>query len=218
MPHKFDATVIAQKILSAVARLKEQYASEYVIDFLMGSKSEKILPEHRLLKTFGAGADLSRQQWLNHLRDLISLGYLNRSSSENSVLFITEKGWRVLNGKEQVWLMKSNFGNKLGVKSTRISRAPDYEPDLLEHLKDVRNYLASKYETEAEEIVPYLKLHQMATYLPNTKYDLQKIAGWDDTRLRSYGLPFLKVILEYLEVNGLETRMRQKGKLRPPEC
>jgi ATP-dependent DNA helicase RecQ len=39
---KFDATLIAQKALSAVSRLNERFGSNYVIDFLRGSRSEKI--------------------------------------------------------------------------------------------------------------------------------------------------------------------------------
>jgi len=210
MPRPFDATVLAQKALSAVARLNQQVSQEYIIDFLTGSKSEKILPEHRLLKTFGIGAGLSRQEWLNHLRDFISLGYLARKSADDSTLLITPKGWRVLKGQEQVWLEKSARGNKISKKGVRIPDAPEHEPDLLGHLKDVRKYLASKYEIETDEVVPFLRLHQMAVWLPDNPDDLQQIAGWNDSQLKSYGSAFLQLIREYLEVNGLQSRMNLK--------
>ena len=59
---RVDATVIAQKALSAVARLKERFGTMYVIDFLRGSQSDKIRPEHKELKTFGAGADVEQRR------------------------------------------------------------------------------------------------------------------------------------------------------------
>src|SRR5476651_1272271 len=73
---RFDATLIAQKALSAVSRLKERFGSTYVIDFLRGSKSEKIWEEHKQLKTYGVGADISKTDWLRYLRELVALGYL----------------------------------------------------------------------------------------------------------------------------------------------
>src|SRR6185503_11747896 len=65
---KFDGTLIAQKALSAVARLKEHFGNTYVIDFLRGSKREKIREEHKQLKTYGIGADISRADWSRYMR------------------------------------------------------------------------------------------------------------------------------------------------------
>nr|MBP6577947.1 RecQ family ATP-dependent DNA helicase [Chryseobacterium sp.] len=47
----FDATVDAQKLLSAVYRLKERYGKNLIIDFLRGSKSVKITDFMRSLPT-----------------------------------------------------------------------------------------------------------------------------------------------------------------------
>ena len=44
-----DATLVAQKFLSAVARLNEKFGAGYIIDVLRGSNSEKIRQEHKLL-------------------------------------------------------------------------------------------------------------------------------------------------------------------------
>jgi len=206
----FDATVTAQKALSAIARLEEKFDERYVIDFLLGSKSEKIAAEHRTLKTFGAGAGQTKQEWLIHIRELVSRGYLNRSSGGSPALQISEKGWRVLRGDEKVWLEKSSFGNKIGFTKHRREKAPEFEPDLLDELKKVRKYLASKYEVDADDVIPYLRLHQMAAYLPASREHLQAVAGFDEKKMSSYGSSFLKVILEYLEVNGLSSRMGMK--------
>ena len=213
MHRPFDATLLAQKALSAVARLKEQYKSDYVIDFLTGSRSEKIPVEHRQFKTFGAGADISRQDWLNLIRDLISLGYMKRSPND-SLLSITEKGWQVLKGGEKVMLAQPPFSKREATVKTKSGRnaAPEHEPDLLQLLSELRKYLASRDEVQTEDIVPYLRLHQMATYLPDNKENLKSIAGFDAEQLRKYGSAFLKIINEYLEVNGLKSRMHLRRK------
>src|ERR1700712_6114264 len=73
---KFDGTLIAQKALSAVARLKERFGSAYVIDFLRGSKREKIWEEHKQLKTYGAGAEISKREWQGYVREVAWRGSL----------------------------------------------------------------------------------------------------------------------------------------------
>ena len=208
--NQVNTTQIAQKALSAVVRLEERHEMEYVVDFLRGSKSEMILERHRQLKTFAVGADLTRQEWLNHLRDLVSLGYLKRLDS--SVLAVTEKGWRVLQGEEDVWMEKSSLGNKIAFVKKPRGKAPEFEPDLLEELKKVRKYLAAKYEVEGEDVIPHLRLHQLSVYLPSTPHDMQTLTGLDDERMKRYGTGFLKVIRQYLEINAMPSRMdRWKG-------
>jgi ATP-dependent DNA helicase RecQ len=46
----------------------------YIVDFLRGSRSEKIWSEHKELKTYGAGADISKADWQRYLRELIATG------------------------------------------------------------------------------------------------------------------------------------------------
>ncbi|MEI8059540.1 MAG: RQC domain-containing protein, partial [Ferruginibacter sp.] len=55
-----DATLIAQKFLSAVARMNEKFGAGYIIDVLRGSQSEKIRAEHKKLTVYGIGKDLSK--------------------------------------------------------------------------------------------------------------------------------------------------------------
>ena len=59
-PDTYDATVDAQKALSAVYRLSGRYGAGYVIDVLRGSANERIAgngPDG--LSVFGVGADRS---------------------------------------------------------------------------------------------------------------------------------------------------------------
>ena len=104
---KFDGTLIAQKLLSAVSRLKGQFGSSYVVDFLRGSKSEKIRPEHRELKTYGIGAGIGKADWLRYIREIAALGYLELTGGLYPLLQLTAKSELVLKGKQQVELVAS---------------------------------------------------------------------------------------------------------------
>ena len=211
MHRSFDATKHSQKVISAVSLLSKSSNINYIIDFLTGSDSEKVEVNHRQFELFGSGRGVTKQDWLNLIRDLISMGYLNRHIGRESLLTVTEKGKKVTNGEEKVLLMTSPFRkNEKAIVVSGRRKVPDFEPDLLQLLKETRIYLARLNEVDAEDIVPYLRLHQMATYLPDNQDDLMIVARFDDAQLKSYGTAFLKVINEYVEVNGLKSRMHLK--------
>src|SRR5690606_19393549 len=101
-----DGTVIAQKALSAVARLNGRFGLNYVVDFLRGSRSERLRAEHKALKTYGVGADIRKEDWMEYIKDLIGQKYLQKADGEYPVLQLTEKSASVLRGKEKVQLIK----------------------------------------------------------------------------------------------------------------
>jgi len=97
---KFDGTIIAQKALSAVARLDGRFGLSYLVDFLRGSKSEKIKSYHKNLKTYGVGADIPKEDWFRYFKDLIAFGYLRQAGDEYPIIQLTEKSPVVLRGEE----------------------------------------------------------------------------------------------------------------------
>ena len=60
-PNLKDATIIAQKILSAVVRVKESFGMRYIVDVLHGSNSEKMREEHKNLSVYGIGKDRAKK-------------------------------------------------------------------------------------------------------------------------------------------------------------
>ncbi len=101
---KIDGTIIAQKVLSAVFRLKERFGLNYVINFLRGSHSKKIKSWHKDIKTFGVGQDISIEHWKGYIQNLVDLNLLKFTQDEYPVLKLTEKSDSVLKGQETVSL------------------------------------------------------------------------------------------------------------------
>jgi ATP-dependent DNA helicase RecQ len=205
---RFDGTVIAQKALSAVARLQERYGATFVIDFLRGGKSDKIKAEHRALKTYGVGADLSHEDWRRYLSDLLAMGYLKQDEGRYPVLKLTEKSRPVLQGNETVMLVKSITRTEAAVA------APAYEKELLAQLKVLRNQLASEANVPAYIIFSDATLLELAAYLPQTAEDLKRISGFGEIKLQRYGQRFLQIVVEYCQAHCLSTRIRTKPRAR----
>ncbi|OIQ67405.1 ATP-dependent DNA helicase RecQ [mine drainage metagenome] len=203
---KFDGTLIAQKALSAVTRLKERFGYTYVIDFLRGSKNEKIREEHKALKTYGIGADISKTDWLRYIRELTGMGYLYVSDDAYPVLKLTAKSEAVLKGLEKVMLIES----ETVAEHQHSAEVLPFEAGLLTELKNIRRDIALH-----ENIPPYIILSdatlvELATYLPQSLDEMRLISGFGDVKLARYGREFLLPVKDYCTRNGLTSKIKQK--------
>ena len=205
---KFDATLISQKALSAVARLNERFGSNYVIDFLRGSRSEKIRDEHKQLKTYGIGADISKPEWHRYLRELVTLGYLSITDDAYPVLKLTDKSNSVLKGQEKVELVASQTTEE------RQQEVIPYEAGLLSELRLTRRDIAINQNVPAYIILSDAALMEMATYLPQTLEELRLISGFGEIKLARYGHEFLTPVKDYCIKHGLSSRIKQKSTRR----
>jgi ATP-dependent DNA helicase RecQ len=203
---KFDGTLIAQKALSAVARLKERFGYTYVIDFLRGSKNEKIREEHKELKTYGIGADISKTDWLRYIRELTGMGYLYVSDDAYPVLKLTQKSEAVLKGLEKVMLIESQTTEE----HQHSSVALPFEADLLTELKNIRRDIALHENVPPYIILSDATLVEIATYLPQNLDEMRLISGFGDIKLARYGREFLLPVKDYCTRKGLSSKIKQK--------
>jgi ATP-dependent DNA helicase RecQ len=205
---KFDGTLIAQKALSAVARLKERFGSTYVVDFLRGSKSVKIREEHKELKTYGAGADISRPDWIRYFNELVARGYLRISDDGFHILKLTPKSDAVLKGTEKVELIAAQVFEE--AEQEEIA----FDTDLMHLLRMQRQEIAMRENLPAYIILSDATLLEIATYLPQNMDELHLISGFGDVKLARYGRDFLNAINAYSKEHGLISKMDQKAKKR----
>lgn len=209
----FDGTIIAQKALSAVYRTNQRMGLGYLVDFLRGSQSQKIWDEHKNLKTYGIGADISKNEWFEYFRDLIAQGFLKQSDGQFPIIQLTEKSLDVLKGNVSVELIKATV--KEEKKTSLVSNVShDYFKDLFADLKKVRTEFA-----RGENVPPYVifsdaTLVEMATFLPHNNAEMRKISGVGDLKLDKYGADFIAEIRNYCEKNDLVSRIELKSPKR----
>jgi|CXWL01.1.fsa_nt_gi ATP-dependent DNA helicase RecQ len=203
---KFDGTIIAQKALSAVYRTGQRFGIAYLVDFLRGSESMKIRDEHKNLKTYGVGADISKGHWFDYFKDLIAQGLLVQNDGQFPTIALTEASMDVLAGNTKVELIKLKIKEE-----KRKTLVPDvvhpHIPELFDALRQLRTVFARN-----ENVPPYVvfsdsTLVEMATYLPQNDWDLRKISGVGDLKFDKYGADFLNEIRNYCTRNNLATRI-----------
>ncbi|MEO6729579.1 MAG: DNA helicase RecQ [Ferruginibacter sp.] len=206
---KADATVEAQKLLSAVSRLNGRFGINYVVDFLRGSSTTRM--EHQSLKTFGIGKNISKDQWKLYVRELLHLKYLQQSEGEYPVLQLNETSMQILKGEMKVQLTKS-----ITVRTNEPvhQNAMRVHNELFKILKDIRYALAKEENVAAFQVFSDATLMEMATYLPLTTSDLSNISGFGNLKLVKYGSLFLDPIIDYCRANQLATKMDAKAPKR----
>lgn len=200
-----DATVNAQKLLSAIVRTGERFGGGYIIDFLRGSASEKINPVHKELKTYGIGKDVKKEEWQWLLQQLLQHQYLAKTEEQFATIHLTPKGWKVLRGESII---------KLLIKKEKIAAEKTaelgYDKQLFTVLKTLRADMADMEHVPAYAIVADNTLMELVTYLPLELNHLKHISGFGDYKISKYGATFLHAIKEFAAQNGLETRITQK--------
>ncbi|WP_420394442.1 DNA helicase RecQ [Acuticoccus sp.] len=190
----FDATVLAQKALSAVARTKERFGVEHLICVLRGERSEKVEKwGHHELKTFGVGADQSRKTWRSIFRQLGVIGLAEADAGEYPTLKVSGEGWRVLKGEARVTLRKDALSLRDETRKTSPELPTDYDGELLERLKVLRRVLADTRDVPAYVIFSDRTLIEMAARRPTTEAELRGIHGVGERKLKDFGAAFLEV-------------------------
>lgn len=199
-----EGTVLAQKVLSAVTRLQERFGAGYVIDFLRGSNAAKIQEEHKQLKTFGVGKDVSKEDWNSIIRDLLAQNYLTKSDGQYPVLKLTAKSAAVLKGLEKVMITKSKEIEEV------YSPKESYEQELLQQLKETRRQIANEENVPAYIVLSDATLMELATYLPHNREEFFKISGFGQVKIEKYGKQFWDVVAAYCRENNLKSRIHLK--------
>ncbi|WEN14680.1 DNA helicase RecQ [Rhodanobacter sp. AS-Z3] len=206
-PKTWDATVPAQKALSAVYRTGQRFGSGHVIAVLRGEETERVLSlDHHRLTTFGIGADMDDKQWRSVFRQLLAAGLLEADAEGYGTLRLTAASRAVLSGGQRVKLREDarperatrrrrdsklitgdpRSGGSLGIEA--------YEQPMWDELRALRTQLARQ-----QGVPPYVVFHDatllaMLRALPANEDELASVSGVGEAKLKRYGRDFLAVI------------------------
>ncbi len=217
---QFDATVIAQKILSAVIRTEQRYGVAHVADVLRGSRARKVIDAgHDELSVYGIARDFSKDEIKVISRQLMEGGLLGKGDGEYPTLSVPEAGREFLRNRATLQLTrkKERPSGRTAFDKARL----DYDQGLFDLLRDVRRVLAEELGVPPYVVFGDVSLVQMAYFLPQSKESFSRISGVGAAKLEEYGEVFVKHIREYAEQNGLEekeqpsTRRKSRSLRRP---
>lgn len=208
-PQFFDGTLIAQKALSCIYRLKENEPITIVIDVLRGSQNEAVRERnYQEIKTYGVGKDISWRNWQQYIIQLINLGYIEIAFHKNNHLQLTSLSKMVLFEDEKVFLAKIPDLKDLPEKKERKIRKT--EGSLFENLRQLRLKIAHEKNLPAYLIFNDATLKEMEKERPVTEVDFIMINGVGRKKMQDYGYQFIKEIRAF-EGDKISKKKKQKG-------
>ncbi|MEO0731759.1 MAG: DNA helicase RecQ [Bacteroidota bacterium] len=210
-PERFDGTVLAQKALSAVARLRESVGTGMVIDVLRGSARQEIRRNgYDRIKTYGAGRDVSSFDWNQYFNQLISLGYLYVAHEDYNKVKLTAAAKRVLFEKEKVELVKMTTVKKRreqeNEKTKQRAKVKREKLGLFDELRELRKELAREFGIPPYLVFNDVTLHEMVAAKPTNDAEFGRISGVGERKLHRYGEPFMAVIRKHVRREDKEQR------------
>ncbi len=196
-PTFIDGTVIAQKALSCVTRIKEQEPIGTVIDVLRGAQNAAVYDkEYQNVKTYGIGNDIAWRDWQQYIIQLINQGYLEIAFHQNNKLKLTALSKKVLFEGEKVSLAHLK---ELEKAKQSVVLQPDQgaAPDLFEKLRLLRLELAKEAGIPAYQIFSDATLREMEKFRPVTDEEFMQINGVGRQKMQNYGYRFIKEIIDF---------------------
>ncbi|MEM8908901.1 MAG: DNA helicase RecQ, partial [Bacteroidota bacterium] len=203
-PNRFDGTIISQKALSAIYRLKERVAMGVLIDVLRGSRRKEILARgYDRIKTYGMGADISTFDWQQLLHQMINLGLIEVAYDEHNFLKLTAASRAVLFDNRKVELVKMTTikerRQKQKAKAKVKTKRQRVRDELFEALRQIRKTLAQQRGVPPYIIFSDASLEEMAAEKPRNEVEFRRISGVGEQKLQQYGAIFIQGIRQFMQ-------------------
>jgi len=200
-PEAWDGTIAAQKLLSAVYRLRserrQRFGAGHVIDILLGKQTPKVTQHrHDTLTVFGVGTDLRDTEWRGIVRQLLAQGLL-AVEGDYGTLVLTDGSAQVLRKQRPVMLRREPERPAKAPRARKAVPATSMPADAaaaFERLRAWRAATAKEQGVPAYVIFHDATLREVAMTSPSSLADLSKVSGVGETKLARYGQQLLDAL------------------------
>lgn len=191
-----DGTEIAKNIIECISQIRFPCGATHIATILAGKRWKNVLKYgHDGLPCFGANSEYSVDQLVFWIHDLVTSGYLYRSSGPYPVINLTDTSASIINGAAMVQLSKP-VGRKIAPQLTT-----PYDESLFDILRQKRYEISQKNDIVAYTIFTNKELAAMCRIYPCTNDQLKSIPGIGDKKAEQYGEEFLSLIRQYMDDN-----------------
>ncbi|KAA0994007.1 DNA helicase RecQ [Dyadobacter aurulentus] len=204
---RFDATVLAQKALSGIARTDQKVAMGMLVDILRGSKNRNVLQHgYERLPTFGVGSELKGEEWTEYIGQLLNSGAMDIAYDEAHSFKLNAVSRQILKGERKVELVKFIPLNERKAREEEL--APREKPKkeiirdaLFDRLRTLRKQLADSLGVPPYVVFSDATISEMAQQKPVSEMQMKSISGVGAEKFRRYGETFINEILDFAREN-----------------
>ena len=207
---KIEAMNQLVTVLQVILRIKENFRSDYVIDFIIGKETEEIIAhKHHELDEFGIGEDEDPKIWNPVIRQALLMGYLKKEVENYGILKITSAGKKFLKAPQSFMIVKdAEFSDEIEAGGDHEGAAGALDPTLAAMLRDLRKKVSKRLERPPYVIFQDVSIDQMATDYPVTLEELKNIQGVGEGKVKQpYAKEFVELIKKYCDENEIERQV-----------
>ena len=196
-------------VLSSIIAIKENFRSDYVIDFITGKETDEILAHHHEeQELFGAGADDDEKIWNPVIRQALIAGFLKKEVENYGLLKVTSAGKKFLKNPKSFMIVKDAEFNDEDETADHEGGVSALDPVLSAMLRDLRKKVSKRMQRPPYVIFQDVSLEQMATDYPVTLEELKNIQGVGEGKVKQpYAKEFVDLIARYCEENEIERQV-----------
>ena len=192
-------------VLKAVMAVKENFRSDYVVDFVKGRPTDDLVShKHHELEDFGAGEDEDDKIWNPVIHQALIAGYLKKDVENYGLLKLTSAGKRFIKQPQPFMIVEDTDFDDEFEEESRDACGSTLDPQLYSLLKQLRKDVAEKHNMPPYVIFQDVSIEQMAVAYPITLEELQNIPGVGVGKAKRYGEAFCQLIKTYCEDNQIE--------------
>ncbi len=194
-------------VLKAIQELNERFATDYVVQILIGKITPQIqMFRHEGLNTFASGNDHEPFYWNSLIRQMLLGGLLIKDIEEYGLLRITKKGSAFLKKPKSFELVLNTLYNDAHAddeENVGEGEAGVVDERLMNMLMELRQQEAKKKGLPPFVIFLESSLQDMSTFYPATLEGLEKCQGVGKGKALKYGKPFVELIGRYVADNNI---------------
>jgi len=154
------------------------------------------------------GADKDQRHWNGIIRQMLVFDLLKKEVESFGTLKITEEGMEFLSNPRPVMIAEERDYSDVdaidSMSQTRSNQGGATDEKLRNMLNSLRKEVADDEELPPYVIFQDVSLDEMAIHYPINEEELLRISGVGSGKAKKYGAPFLELIAEYIEEEGIE--------------
>jgi ATP-dependent DNA helicase RecQ len=210
-----DAVVVAQKILSCVARVGERFGVNHVVAVLRGQNLDKIRSlGHDQLTTYGLLQEHDPGELRDWIYQLIGQAVLVQEGDQYPILKLNNASWEVMRKERTVRLvqpLRRSVEQPAAATPAQEKSWQGVDRGLFEELRGLRRDLALE-----RGLPPYLvfsdnTLRELARLRPTTRHGLLNVYGMGNRKLHDFGDDLLRVIRAYCRDQGVDIDVGERS-------
>lgn len=203
---KIDGKRFIVDLLRCIVACNESFKSKEIAKIMVG-ESNSLINQYRdiVSKISGIGKEKSIQFWHSVLRQIYVKGLINKEIESYGTIKLTKVGKDFIENPVSFEITEDHDYNKLSSQAINtVQKGESLDKNLFLLLKDLRKKEAIRISLPPSIIFSEPSLIEMSNMYPITIEEISNISGVGNGKATKYGIPFIKLIDEYVKENNIE--------------